>query len=74
MDPDLTIVTGLGMAWLAVPLMVAAFAEMRMPKGSGVLFLLGVALIVIGAVRRPAGLPFSHIPEVFFGTLSRLLY
>ena len=70
MDPDIALVTGFGLAILALPSAIAALAESRAPRLSAVL-LVGAGALVIHALRtREGGYTLEEIPILIYTMIA----
>ncbi|QCO55668.1 hypothetical protein EOK75_07895 [Pseudorhodobacter turbinis] len=71
MDPDLILVVGFVIGLLAIPSLLAAFAESRPPRVAAILALVSVGL-VFGAVQiNDGGYSVTNIPDVFYNVIGR---
>lgn len=73
MDPDLALVTGLLLGWLAIPSMVSAFSDSRPPRASAVLFVIGGGLAIYALQAHPDGYGWADIPEAFVRVAAWLM-
>ena len=73
MDTDLVLVVGMIIFALAVPSLLSAWVEGRVPRAGSVMVLIGGVLVVVALSQRPRGYTFSEIPDVFFGVIGRYL-
>ncbi len=73
MDTDLVLVIGVVLGVLAVPALVAAFADGRPPRSAAILVMVAAALIVLAIHNRPAGYRFDELPDAFVRVIGRYL-
>jgi hypothetical protein len=73
MDTDTTLVLGLIIGALAIPSMMAAFADSRPPRLGALLVLISGTLLVIALSRKPDGYAIAEIPQAFVRVLGRFV-
>lgn len=73
MDTDLTLVLGLAILVLAIPSLLAAFAESRPPRVGAVMVLVGGVLVVVALTQKPSGYTFSEVPDAVFSVIGRFI-
>ena len=73
MDTDLFLVIGIVVCALAIPSLLSAWVEGRVPRAGSVMVLIGGVLIVTALTQHPRGYSFSEIPDVFFSVIGRYL-
>lgn len=72
-DPDHALVLGLLLAVLAIPRLVATYAERRRPLLGTALLLTGAAMILWAQWQAPGGYGFADIPDVLVGVAGQIL-
>lgn len=72
-DPDLVLVIGLIVGLLAVPALISAFSESRVPRAAAILVMISAGLIVVAVLQQPGGYAVDQIPDVFFRVVGRLI-
>ena len=73
MDTDLFLVIGIVIFVLAIPSLLSAWVEGRVPRtGSAMVFISG-ALVVTALTRHASGYSFAEIPGVFFSVIGRYI-
>ncbi|MDP3960866.1 MAG: hypothetical protein Q8Q26_12555 [Pseudorhodobacter sp.] len=72
-DPDLALVSGLGLAALAIPSLAAAYADRRPPWLAVVLLVTAAALVVLAIMAAPQGYALHDVPQVFYDVIGRVL-
>lgn len=73
MDTDLFLVMGIIVFALALPSMLSAWVDGRVPRMGSALVLIGTGLIAAALVQKPGGYDFGEMPEVFLRVLGRYL-
>ena len=73
MDTDLFLVIGIVVCALAIPSLLSAWVEGRMPRAGSVMVLIGGGLIVTALTKHPRGYSFSEMPDLFFSVIGRFL-
>jgi hypothetical protein len=73
MDTDLTLVIGLVVCALAIPSLLAAFADSRPPRAGSIMVLIGGVLVVVALTKRVGGYTFAEIPHVFVRVIGDML-
>ena len=73
MDTDLILVIGIVLCILAIPSLLAAFAESRGPRSGFVLVTIGTILVVMALTQSVKNYSFAELPNVFVSVISRLL-
>lgn len=73
MEPDVMLVTGLGLAVLSVPAIISAWAEGRSPRVGTVVLIGGGALAVWAFRSREGGYALAELPDVFYGVVAQIL-
>ena len=72
-DPDLALVSGLGLAALAIPSLAAAYADRRLPWLALVLLATAAALVVLAIMAAPQGYALHDVPQAFYHVIGRVL-
>ncbi|WP_282093772.1 hypothetical protein [Epibacterium ulvae] len=73
MDPDLSLIVGLGLGVLSVPALLSSISDARAPRSGGVVLLLAVALIVYAMLEKPGGYTLDELPNVLSTVVKRYL-
>ncbi|SCZ49241.1 hypothetical protein [Epibacterium ulvae] len=73
MDPDLSLIVGLGLGVLSVPALLSSISDARAPRGGGVALMLAVALIVYAMLEKPGGYTLDDLPNVLSTVTNRYL-
>jgi len=73
MDTDLFLVIGLVVCALAIPSLLSAWVEGRVPRAGAIMTLIGGVLVVTALSQHARGYTFSEIPEVFFSVIGRYI-
>jgi hypothetical protein len=71
MDADLVLTAGIVLLVLAVPTLLAAWAESRPPRFGAILSIGGLGMIVTALVVKPGGYVFNQIPGVMVDVVAR---
>ena len=64
---------GVVIAALAIPSLLSAWVEGRVPRVGSATVLLGAVLIAVAPTRHPGGYAFGELPDVFLRVIGRLL-
>lgn len=73
MDTDLILVIGIVLCVLAIPSLLAAFAESRGPRSGVMLVTVGGILVVVALTQSVKSYSFAGLPQVFVSVISRLV-
>lgn len=73
MDTDLFLVLGIVVCALAIPSLLSAWVEGRVPRAGSIMLLIGGVLVVVALSQRARGYTFAEIPDVFFSVIGRYL-
>jgi hypothetical protein len=73
MTTDLALVFGLGLALLAVPAFVSAFASDRSPRSAVFLLTLGGTMILYAVLANPAGYRPGDVPHAVLRVIAGLV-
>jgi formate-dependent nitrite reductase membrane component NrfD len=73
MDTDLFLVLGILAFALAIPTLLSAWVDGRVPRVGSVMVLIGGVLLVTALTRNAGGYSFSEIPQIFLQVLGRYL-
>ena len=71
-DTDLFVVMGLVLALLAIPAIIGARSEARIPIFWLVSLILGAAIVAAGVVFGPDGYSLARLPYSFIEILARI--
>ncbi len=71
MDTDLFMVIGIVVFALAIPSLLSAWVEGRVPRAGSIMVLIGGVLIVTALTQRASGYSFAEIPDVFIRVIGR---
>ena len=74
MDPDVLLVAGIMIGVLAIPSVLSALSENRIPHIAGVLAGISVLLIAGAVSKSPEGYSVSGIPHVFYVVIGRYIH
>jgi hypothetical protein len=72
-DTDLFVVMGLVLALLAIPSIIGAKAEARIPYFGLGCFVVGAAMLAAGVLLGPNGYSLARLPYSFIEILGRIL-
>lgn len=73
MDTDLFLVLGIVVFALAIPSLLSAWVEGRVPRAGSLMVMIGAVLVILAVNRHAGGYAFSDIPGVFASVLGRYL-
>lgn len=71
---DLSLVLGIILAVLAIPSLLNAWTEDRVPRFGAIIGLTGVVLIGLAMARHPSGYALNDIPPAFGRVFRALLF
>jgi formate-dependent nitrite reductase membrane component NrfD len=71
LDNDLILVIGIILGALAIPSLLASFAESRPPRTGAILVLISGVLIAVALTRQTTGYSFAELPDVFLRVIGR---
>ncbi|MBC7479266.1 MAG: DUF2892 domain-containing protein [Pseudorhodobacter sp.] len=73
MDTDLFLVIGIVVCALAIPSLLQAWTDGRVPRAGAIMVLIGGVLVVTALTQHGGGYTFSEIPDVFFSVIGRYI-
>ena len=73
MDTDLFLILGLIVCALAIPSLLSAWVEGRVPRAGAIMVLIGGVLVVVALNQHGRGYTFAELPNVFFSVLGRYI-
>ena len=73
MSPDLYLVVGMVMAVLAIPAIIAAFADGRAPRIAAIVLIASGGLMVWAINQKEGGYSVRELPTVFYRVVGDLL-
>jgi formate-dependent nitrite reductase membrane component NrfD len=73
MDTDLLLVIGIIACALAIPSLLAAWVDGRVPRAGSIMVLIGGVLVIVALSQRARGYTFDELPDVFFSVIGRYL-
>mgnify|MGYP001813842091 CR=1 FL=1 len=73
MEPDVMLVSGMGLIVLSLPAMLSAWADGRAPRVGALVFLGGGGLVLWALRAKEGGYRLSEIPDVFYGVVGQTL-
>ncbi len=65
MDSDLFLVIGLVISGLAIPSIVGALVDSRVPRAAAIMVMIGTGMIAIAIMKKPSGYSIDDIPKAF---------
>ena len=74
MDTDLFLVIGITVLALAIPSLLQAWVDGRVPRAGSIMVLVGGVLVVVALTQKGGGYTFSQIPNVFLSVVGRYLH
>jgi hypothetical protein len=74
MDADLLLVVGLAIGVLAVPAVVSAFSDGRVPRAGSIMVMVSIGLLVSALANKPGGYRVGDIPDAVFSVLGRYVW
>ena len=73
MDHDTALVIGLVISFFAIPAVVSAFSDGRVPRAAALVVLIGGGLVAWSITGKPGGYTMEQIPNVFVKVTRDLL-
>jgi len=73
MDPDVMLITGLGLAVLSLPSIISAWAEARAPRVGAIVLIAGLALCVYAFTQKDGGYRPSDVPTILYSFIGEML-
>lgn len=67
------LVVGLVISVLAIPSLLSAFAESRLPRSGAIMVLVGGVLLAVALTQKPSGYTFAEVPDVVFKVIGRFI-
>ena len=74
MDTDLILVIGITIFALAIPSLLQAWVDGRVPRTGAIMVLISGVLVVAAILQHGRGYTFSEIPNVFFSVIGRYIH
>lgn len=72
MDTDLVLTIGVVLLVLAIPSLISAWAEARVPRIGSIMTIAALGLILTALQVKPGGYAFADVPTVMIDTVARL--
>ncbi|MEL6960013.1 MAG: hypothetical protein AAGL89_13785 [Pseudomonadota bacterium] len=73
MDPDLMFVIGLVVGVFAIPSVMGAIADGRVPRAASIAVVVGGSLIALAINEKPSGYSLGDIPDIFVSVVGRYI-
>ena len=73
MDSDLFLVIGIVIFALAIPSLLSAWVDGRVPRAGSIIVLIASVLVVTALTQNASGYTFAEIPDVFFRVIGRYI-
>jgi len=73
MDNDLFLVLGLVIAGLAIPSVVGAFVDSRVPRVAAIMVMIGSGMIAVAIMGKPSGYSFEDVPKAFTRVIGKYI-
>lgn len=73
MDIDLIFILGLVIGVFAVPAVVSALLDGRVPRVASVVLVIGGGMVAYAVSKTPSGYALGDIPDVFVRVVARYL-
>jgi hypothetical protein len=73
MDNDLFLVFGLITAGLAIPSVIGAFVDNRVPRVASIMVMIGSGMIAVAIMGKPSGYSFEDVPKAFTRVIGKYI-
>ena len=73
MDTDLFMVVGIVIFALAIPSLLSAWVEGRVPRAGSIMVFIGGVLVVTALTQHSGGYRFSEMPNLFLRVIGRYM-
>ena len=73
MSSDLFLVIGLTIAGLAIPAIIGALVDSRVPRGAAIMVMIGSGMIATAILQKPSGYSLREVPEAFTRVIGKYL-
>lgn len=72
MNSDVMLVTGIVVALMAVPAMLSAWSDGRVPRAAAIMVMIASGLVVAALWARPGGYTVADVPDAFLRVIRML--
>ena len=73
MNNDLFLVFGLIISGLAIPAILGALVDSRVPRGAAIMIMIGGGMIAVALMGKPSGYTFQEIPQAFNRVIGKYI-
>ncbi len=73
MTNDVFLVVGIVVLVLAIPAIVGAYVDGRVPRFAAIMVLIGGGLVVLAVTQQPGGYAFADVPRAFASVINQLI-
>lgn len=73
MDNDLFLVFGLIITGLAIPSIIGALVDSRVPRIAAIMIMIGTGMIAVAIMGKPSGYKFGDVPKAFTRVIGKYL-
>jgi hypothetical protein len=73
MESDLFLVLGLIISGLAIPSIIGALVDNRVPRAAAIMVMIGGGMIAIAVMQKPGGYSVQDIPHAFSRVIGSYL-
>ena len=73
MNNDLFLVLGIIIAGLAIPAIIGALVDSRVPRAAAIMVMIGTGMIAIAIMGKPSGYKFQDVPKAFTRVIGRYI-
>ncbi len=73
MDNDLFLVFGLIVFGLAIPSIIGALVDSRVPRVAAIMVMIGSGMIAIAIMGKPSGYSLEDVPKAFTRVIGKYL-
>jgi hypothetical protein len=73
LEPDVMLVTGVGLMVLSLPAILSAWVENRAPRVGALVLIGGAGLALWAFQKKEGGYRLSDLPDVFYGVIAQIL-
>ncbi len=73
MNNDLFLVLGLIISGLAIPSIIGALVDGRVPRGAAIMIMIGSGMIAVAVLGKPSGYSIQDVPKAFTRVIGKYI-